>query len=242
MSEQYVLFDLPSRDPCRCWSLNPWKTRMLLNFKGVDYRTEWVEYPDIKPTLEPHVPPHPQKPQYTIPTVRFPDGRYVMESFAIAREIEAAHPTPSARLDAPAVAELMGAVPRLLHKLRAVLLPGVPRLILNERSKPYWHETRSAMVGKALDEWEREVVAAGEPDWDGAEPVLREVTALLKKEAGGPFFLGNEVSYADFIWGGFLIFFDRLGVSEELLARTGDADAHRALLKGLEPWTERSDR
>ncbi|KAL2159360.1 hypothetical protein VTH06DRAFT_2363 [Thermothelomyces fergusii] len=44
MPEQYVLFDLPSKDPCRCWSLNPWKTRMLLNFKGVDYRTEWKKF------------------------------------------------------------------------------------------------------------------------------------------------------------------------------------------------------
>jgi len=42
-----ILYDLPSKDPCGCWSLNPWKTRMALNYKGVDYNTEWVEYPDI---------------------------------------------------------------------------------------------------------------------------------------------------------------------------------------------------
>lgn len=30
----------------------PRKTRLLLNYKGLDYKTEWVEYPDIKPRLE----------------------------------------------------------------------------------------------------------------------------------------------------------------------------------------------
>lgn len=51
-SEQVVLYDLPSREPCKCWSLNPWKTRLLLNFKGIDYMTEWTEYPDLQPKLE----------------------------------------------------------------------------------------------------------------------------------------------------------------------------------------------
>jgi hypothetical protein len=25
---------------------------MVLNFKGIDYKTEWVEYPDLMPTLK----------------------------------------------------------------------------------------------------------------------------------------------------------------------------------------------
>lgn len=52
MSGSLVLFDLPSKDRCHCWSLNPWKTRLLFNYKGLDYTTEWVEYPDIKSTFE----------------------------------------------------------------------------------------------------------------------------------------------------------------------------------------------
>lgn len=61
---QIILFDLPSKDRC-AWSLNPWKSksrdflsnmkyqayqflaRLALNFKGIDYKTEWLEYPDI---------------------------------------------------------------------------------------------------------------------------------------------------------------------------------------------------
>jgi len=66
-SDPIVLYDLPSKGRRSCWSLNPWKSkvislyeevtnstqaRMLLNYKGLHYKTEWVEYPDLKPTLE----------------------------------------------------------------------------------------------------------------------------------------------------------------------------------------------
>jgi hypothetical protein len=81
-----VLYDIPSREPCSAWSLNPWKSksipqlvptiplmssprscipfrlksltsmvkqtaRLVLNYKNIPYRTEWVEYPDLAPTL-----------------------------------------------------------------------------------------------------------------------------------------------------------------------------------------------
>lgn len=39
---QYVLYDIPTKDPVRCWSWNVWKSRFVLNFKGLDYVTEWV--------------------------------------------------------------------------------------------------------------------------------------------------------------------------------------------------------
>lgn len=67
-SEQIVLFDLASRPPRSTWSLNPWKSdtppldqntqadkltaRLLLNYKGLNYRTEWLEYPEIQPRLQ----------------------------------------------------------------------------------------------------------------------------------------------------------------------------------------------
>jgi len=74
-SDQIVLFDLASRPPRSTWSLNPWKSnsparldhrqepvqdeltrsyhvaRLLLNYKGLNYRTEWLEYPEIAPRL-----------------------------------------------------------------------------------------------------------------------------------------------------------------------------------------------
>lgn len=57
-SGTYTLFDIPTRTPRVCWSMNTWRSksdwsnryigtqteeaRLLLNYKGLDYKTEWV--------------------------------------------------------------------------------------------------------------------------------------------------------------------------------------------------------
>jgi hypothetical protein len=68
-SDQIILYDLPSKPPCQSWSLNPWKStrqnhhpfyaytdttlaRLLLNYKGIPYKTEWIEYPDVEPKFK----------------------------------------------------------------------------------------------------------------------------------------------------------------------------------------------
>ncbi|KAL2270771.1 hypothetical protein VTJ83DRAFT_142 [Remersonia thermophila] len=240
MSEPIILFDIPSREPRRCWTPNPWKTRMLLNFKGLEYRTEWLEYPEIRPRLEPHLPPNPgpNVMPYTIPAVRLPGGEYVMDSQAIAERIEALHPAPSARLDSAPLARLCDIMPRLMPAIRPIFYVRVPGRILGEASQGYWNRTRGELAGMPVEE-----LAARNPEaecWDRAEEGVKEVTALLK-EAGGPFFLGGEASYADFVWGGFLIFLKRQGqeVYEELLRRSGDGEVHQRFLEALEPWTKR---
>lgn len=69
MTSKVILYDLPSKGRCACWSLNPWKSiavfasmqesilmllvaRLALNFKGVPYETKWLEYPDVAPTFK----------------------------------------------------------------------------------------------------------------------------------------------------------------------------------------------
>ncbi len=47
-----VLYDISGKDHRACWSPNVWKTRYVLAFKNLDYTTEWIEFPDIAPTLE----------------------------------------------------------------------------------------------------------------------------------------------------------------------------------------------
>lgn len=44
MAENYILYDLPSKQDNACWSPNTWKARAALNFKGVPYETEFVPY------------------------------------------------------------------------------------------------------------------------------------------------------------------------------------------------------
>ncbi|CAG7561360.1 unnamed protein product [Fusarium equiseti] len=238
-SEQLVLFDLPSREPNGAWSLNPWKTRFLLNFKGIDYKTEWLEYPDIKATLEPHVPANPATGTWTIPTVKFPDGTYIMDSDKILERIEKDYPEPSVHKDSPVLPKLFAIMPKIMGALRPVYFTHVPGRILNEKSQPYWYETRSKMAGQPLDElYQKE---GGQSAWDNAKPHVQEVEALLRENSEGPFFLGKTPSYADFVWGGFLIFMQRNQVIDEVYKISGDAQLHKDLLEATAPWHKRND-
>ncbi|KAK4672229.1 hypothetical protein QC763_101290 [Podospora pseudopauciseta] len=239
--QQVILFDLPSQPPCKAWSLNPWKTRLLLNFKNIPYKTEWLEYPDIAPRLSPHLPPNEEGSAYTIPTVILPSGKYVTDSKVIAEQLQALYPTPHIDLASPYQAKMEELMPQLMKSFRPVYLPLIPKSLLNEKSRPYWYDTRGKLLGMEVDDFGRE--NGGEKTWGKVEPVVKAVTALMKENPNGPFFEGKQVVYADLVWGAFLIFLKRMGqgVFDEMLKRSGDKAVHEALLEGLEKWTDRDD-
>lgn len=232
-----ILFDLASRDGNKCWSYNPWKTRFVLAYKGLDYTTEFLDYPDIEKRLSPHITAQ----NYTIPTIQYTDGRYIMDSRAIAETIEKDHPSPPLYLDSPYLANLERLLGPLTPTLRPHFIPKVVRTLLRDPSLDYFISTREAAIGMTLDEFE----AKEGQDFTKAEPHLQPITSLLKENAEGPFFMGKTKSYADFLWASILIFFRRIdatgGEFEGLLQATGDASAHRALLEALEPLFKRDD-
>ncbi|GAP85301.1 putative glutathione S-transferase [Rosellinia necatrix] len=233
-----VLFDIPSKEPNHAWSLNTWRTRLVLNYKGLDYETEWLEYPEIKPRLQPHFP---DKEEFTVPTVKMPDGTYIMDSLVIAEELEKQYPSPNLHLDSPFrlryFEQLKGAFP----SLRPEFLLGVPNRLLKEVSHEYWHRTRTEYVGMPLEQFVRE--GGGEKAYKGASPFLQNITAMLKEDDEGPFFMGKTISYVDFTHAGFLIMFRRLGddVWQQLLNATGDPETHLKFLEALKHLTERDN-
>ncbi|KAK4203952.1 hypothetical protein QBC40DRAFT_7907 [Triangularia verruculosa] len=237
--QDVTLFDLPSQPPCKAWSLNPWKTRLLLNFKNIPYKTEWLEYPDIAARISPHLPPNESGSAYSIPTVLLPTGKYVMDSKIIAQELQSLYPTPHIDLASLYQAKMEDIMPRIMPALAPIYLPLIPKTLLNEQSRPYWYDTRGQFVGMEVDAFGKE--NGGEKAWGKVEPIVKEVTALLKENGDGPYFEGKQVTYADFVWGGFLLFLKRIGEGsyEELLKKSGDGGVHEALLKGLEQWTKR---
>jgi glutathione S-transferase len=117
-----------------------------------------------------------------------------MDSLAIARALESAHPHPPLRLDDAAVAPLderaSAARERAVTALYAVLIPKIPRNVLGEASLEYFHRTREAWLGKTLDEFE----ATGEREeeaWAEARKGFVEVGGVLR-ETEGPFLMGHE--------------------------------------------------
>jgi hypothetical protein len=72
-----------------------------LTFEGLAYKTEFIEYPDIAPTLKGFgIAPHKDDVPYTIPAISIGD-EYFMDSMVIAEELEKRYPTPSMKFDSP---------------------------------------------------------------------------------------------------------------------------------------------
>ncbi|KAF3000214.1 hypothetical protein E8E13_007113 [Curvularia kusanoi] len=214
MAAQTILYDLPSQQGT-AWSLNPWKTRLVLNFKGIDYKTEWVEFPDVEPKMKSFglSPNSKEAPgyytDYSIPAIKYEDGSYQMDSWPIAQELEKRYPEPSLHLDDPVTIKIRDMIStEILGPIFLQFLPYVPT-ILPERSQEYFYKTRTAAFGKPISEVHKEALANGEEGWKKTEEALAEVVDLLKKH-DGPFFLGQTVSYADFIFTSMLYFVKRL--------------------------------
>ena len=117
-----------------------------------------------------------------------------MGSREIAAELEKLHPSPSLHLDSPALPPVEALIPNaIVSPLRAVMMPKVPRL-LNPPSAEYFERTRAEKFGCPLEELAKKT--SEDEAWKEAEPGIKELGSLLKKQ-GGPFFLGETVTYAD---------------------------------------------
>ena len=166
-----------------------------MNFKGIPYKTQWVEYPDIAPTFKNFgIPPNAEGTEYTIPAVCIGGDKYVMDSIKIADELERLHPSPSLHLDSPVLPKVEELSGQLIRPLIGVIMPKVPKNLLNQESLDYWHDTRSKAFGMPMDQLEKE--KGGEDAWENVKPAMKEAGDILKAE-GGPFVLGktgNEYS------------------------------------------------
>ncbi|KAL8680962.1 MAG: hypothetical protein Q9186_002862 [Xanthomendoza sp. 1 TL-2023] len=244
MAEEITLFDLPSKPPNRSWSLNPWKTRLVLHYKSLPYKTHWLEYPDVAPHLKSlSIAPNAEGTPYTIPTIHLPATKshlgdeHIMDSKAIAIALEKLYPTPPLYLDAPELAKIEELWPQVMTTMRGVFMPKTSRTLLNDRSKEYFEETRKERFGMPLPDLEREV--GGEQAWEQVRPILEAIGAVLK-EKNGPFILGETVSYADFVLVSAMQYLTRLGGG--LYERFVQIEpAFGRLYEASKQWLERDD-
>ncbi|PNS17396.1 hypothetical protein CAC42_7079 [Sphaceloma murrayae] len=203
---EIILYDLPSRKGV-AWSLNPWKTRMILNFKGLKYKTQWVEYPDVGPLMKSFgIPPNKAWPEYTIPVLKTEKGEYIMDSIKIAEHLESAYPPgnyASLKLNDPVQQRVVDALGKIMGAMAPIVMPLIPRNILNPPSAEYFQRTRKERFGMVLDDMEKE--KGGEKAWTSAKEPIANMAAILN-ETEGPYFLGAKASYADVIFVTFLFF------------------------------------
>lgn len=198
------------------------EARLALNYKGISYDTQWVEYPDIAPLFKsfgiaPN-PPDSGNVPYAIPAVRLADGRYVMDSVKIAEALDEQQPLPSLHLTSPRVGQVQKAVKLANEALAPISKPRVPVMLLNSGSLDYFHRTRSKRYGMSLEELARSDLA-GEGVWAGAADGLALMRDVLAEDKAGPYVMGQDPGFADFVLAGFWKFMQLLDHDGDLFGR-----------------------
>ncbi|TRM57440.1 hypothetical protein BD626DRAFT_514772 [Schizophyllum amplum] len=197
-----AFYDIPS-DKVGCWSPSTWKIRYALNYKGLPFHTEWVEYPDIEAKCK-EIGAEPTgtregQPLYTLPVIHDPSmGRTISDSQPIMKYLDEAYPDTPKLFPEGSQDKLTEVSKELMQNApqwRMLVVPVVVN-ILNDASKPYFRATREKALGGTLEDikpqGENLAVRLG---------ALKEtyMTFLARVDAGGgPFLLGKAPCYVDF--------------------------------------------
>ncbi|KAF8824223.1 hypothetical protein HHX47_DHR8000375 [Lentinula edodes] len=199
-----VFYDIPFAESNICWSPNTWKTRYSLNYKGLSYRTEWIEYPDIEALcIKIGAAPTDVKadgitPDYTLPVIYDPStNKTISDSFAIALYLDTAYPdTP--KLFPPGTQAIQ----------EAFMQPAVFWKLPEGRSQEYFRRTREALYNVTIEEW----TPRGDEkvkEWKRVERTLGVLAGhyrVAKEEFGilDAFLSGVKPTFGDFALAGIL--------------------------------------
>ncbi|KAJ5454175.1 uncharacterized protein N7458_005131 [Penicillium daleae] len=231
-----VFYDIAMRPPVEknACAVNPWKTRMALNFKGVPYSTSWVPLPEVaKVRSGLKVPPCRKFADgsdfFTLPIIDDRGtGSLVGDSFDIAVYLQKTYPNsgagdlfPPQTLDYEFKPEFAIAVP--LSDCREGDFPEYAKFNMHVDAVFTTHvqltvecfpfDPATADISKA--EFARRAGASGWEDFaligearekvkDSFRNTLGELAKLFRKDTSGPFVLGTKACYADMIVGGWL--------------------------------------
>ncbi|KAH6912526.1 hypothetical protein BKA70DRAFT_1422104 [Coprinopsis sp. MPI-PUGE-AT-0042] len=212
-----TLFDLPSNTSTKAWAPNPWKTRLCLNYKGIPYKTEWVEFPDIRALYE----------KYSTPANARSDGS--PEPFYSLPAILDSSPPPH---DEKAVEE-QGA---FAYRTLMAVLPVFPNIFTskvlktgNEASQAYANKVRIGAFHRLFKEKYgsissvEEVTFTDEEKRENFTKFLENLdgvgAAIQDEDAGGEggkvaWVNGDRISFSDFALAGAL-YWVKAAVGEE---------------------------
>ncbi|KAF8965877.1 hypothetical protein BDZ97DRAFT_1658354 [Flammula alnicola] len=210
-----IFYDIPSTVPGIAWSPNTWKVRYCLNFKGIPYKTEWVEYPDIaahckKLGIAPTRTNRDGSPYYSLPAIHDPStGVYMADSIPIAEYLEKQYPNTPSVFPHNTLGLQMEFENAFDSKMGAMWNFVIPAACsrLNPVSEEFYRRTREKSYGKKIED----IAPKGEDavtEWAKVEHGLGEIARWYSKNGGnGPFLMGETLSWADFVVGGHMVWF-----------------------------------
>ncbi|KAG7443970.1 uncharacterized protein BT62DRAFT_981875 [Guyanagaster necrorhizus] len=212
MSAPITLYDIPSTAPGNAWSPNVWKARYVLNYKGLPYQTEWVEYPDIellyaKTGTKSHLTKRDGvTSHYTLPVLHDAStGAVISDSAEIARYLDKTYPDTPTAIPLGTDAFHYAFNDALENKFGALCQFTVVTTfsILNPRSQGFFRDTKekNTLDGRTLEEAAPKGVHK-EKEWARLRNDFGKIDAWMKEDK---YFMGDVISYADFSISGWLL-------------------------------------
>ncbi|KAK5656732.1 hypothetical protein OQA88_4280 [Cercophora sp. LCS_1] len=233
---EFILYDLACTKN-ECFSPAVWKIRMLLNHKQIPYKTVFLEFPDIAPTLSGFgISLAPGQSKYTVPAIHhLPTSTYLMDSTPIAAFIHSLHPLPPINLASDFGTEILAEMRTAAGPAWRISVTPREVGILSPRAEEYFRQTREPVMGplEALLDGDKE-----ERAWQEADKGLKAVGDKMRRE-GGPFVLGREVSLTDFSIAGH-VQLARV-VDEKIYERLVGYEGFRGIYEACGRWMERKD-
>ncbi|KAI0927060.1 hypothetical protein AcV5_007698 [Taiwanofungus camphoratus] len=218
-AQDIIFYDIPSNSvKNKAWSPNTWKTRFALNYKGLPYKTVWVEYPDIAGLCKeigaaPTDTYEDGSPAYTLPAIYDPSTKMgVAESGIIARYLDKTYPNTPVLIpegsDAFHAAFQEAFLLTIQRKMLPIMLLATTDQ-LNSPSAAYFRRTREATYGKM-----EELSPAGpvrDGQWEELRAGFTKVAEWMSMDGKDkPFFMGDTICHADLSIAGWLMWMKRV--------------------------------
>ncbi|KAJ7720849.1 hypothetical protein DFH07DRAFT_304058 [Mycena maculata] len=213
MATEIVFYDIPSSLPNKAWSPNTLKTRYALNYKGLAYKTVWVEYPDIESVCRqigaaPTRNKPDGRPHFTLPMIHDPStGATIADSAKIAAYVDATYPDRPSLMPAGTVG-LHRAFEDAAHPLIGPIYPyclPASHALLNPVSAAYFRRTREELWGKTLEN----LTPAGDADrveWKKLEDGFGKMDEWIRASGeGSKYLMGDVLCYADMWMAAYLL-------------------------------------
>ena len=157
-----------------------------------------------------------------------------MDSRKIADTLEELYPSPTLRLDSPFQTRIETLMVNLLTPMRPLFVPLVPPTFLRPRSQEYFVASREKSVGMTLEEYAQ----GADKGFEDCRPWIKALGAMLREDPSGPFLMGAEPCYADFVVLSWIKMMDGLGYRDKFFACDGGQEI-RSLYEGGAKWLER---
>jgi len=211
-------------------SYQPTLYRYCLNYKGLPFKTVWLEYPDIEPTFRQlGIPPDLKipfrkpdgSPMYTVPAIYDPKTKTsVVDSIDIAEYLDKTYPDNGRILVPPGTRALISSFTDFINSKFPPMFPFlIPKTawMLNPKSEEYFRRTREEFIfgGRKLEEVFPTEPGAKEEQLKKVKESIEAIGEVLRKEQEqGGYVMGSTISFADFSLAG-LVSWTRVVLGEE---------------------------